>query len=92
MDIHEFYATFGVQYSGDAESGEIHPLGMTRDNYVVIEAPDLRTAQRMADAIFEQSYAFIYPRSTFIDGGMYERWYADKPLARALTIRWDDKS
>lgn len=92
MNIYEFYVTFGVQYTEDPTEGELHPLGMTKDNYVVIEAPDLRIAQRIANAIFGEKYAFIYPRSEFIEGGMYERWYADNPRAKALVYRWDDKS
>jgi hypothetical protein len=87
VGIEEFYVTFGVQYSTDSRYGELHPLGMHKDGYAVIEAPDMATAQRIADAVFGQKYAFIYDRAHFIDDGTFDRWYADQegPL---LTLKW----
>jgi hypothetical protein len=86
-EIQEYYVTFGVQYSLDPERGELHPLGMHKDGYAVIEAPDFATAQRIASAIFENKYAFIYDWEDFMADGTFARWYSDQegPL---LTIKW----
>jgi hypothetical protein len=86
VGIEEFYVTFGVQYSLDPERGELHPLGMHKDTYAVIEAPDFATAQRMANAIFQEKYAFIYDWDNFMGDGTYERWYSGKDAA--LIIKW----
>lgn len=85
--IEPFYVTFGVQYTLDPERGETHPLGMHKDGFAVIEAPDFATAQRMANAVFEQKYAFIYDWDNFMGDGTFTKWYADQegPL---LTIKW----
>lgn len=78
--IHEFFVTFGVQYTGDTRNGEIHPLGFTHRQYVVIEAPDLDMAQRIAKAIFGETYSMIY------DDEHYSRKY--QPEGEALRIVW----
>lgn len=57
--IREWYITFGVQY-GRREGDEHHPLGMFSDGYAVIEAPTHEMARRLAFAIFEQKWAFLY--------------------------------
>jgi hypothetical protein len=59
MKIREFYCTFGVQY-GRRPDDDVHPLGMFADGYAVIEAPNIEIARRMAGAIFEQAWAFVY--------------------------------
>lgn len=86
MGIEEFYVTLGVQYTGNEETGEVHPLGLTKDDYAVIEAPDFATAQRMANAIFQEKYAFIYDWDNFMGDGTYARWYEGKDAA--LIIKW----
>ena len=86
-DIDEFFVTFGVQYTKDPERGETHPLGMHKDGYAVIEAPDMKIAQAMAKAIFDNKYAFIYDREDFILGGTKDRWYSH-PDAELLRIKW----
>lgn len=86
MAVEEFYVTFGVQYTGNEETGEVHPLGMTRQAYAVIEAPDLETARAMAFAIFGEKYSFIYDWDNFMGDGTYEKWYAGRDAA--LTIKW----
>lgn len=87
MGIEEFYVTFGVQYTNDETTGEIHPLGMHGKGYAVIEAPDMETARAMAFAIFDNKYAFIYDWDNFMGDGTFERWYSTQegPL---LTIKW----
>jgi hypothetical protein len=84
MKIHEFYISFGVQYSG-RPTGTPHPLGMHKDGYAVIEAPDLEMARRIARAIFADKFAFIYPKSDFIDDGTAARWHHAGELLR---IKW----
>lgn len=86
-EIHEHYVTFGVQYTGNPETGELHPLGVTKDNYVVIKAPTFAIAQRMADAIFGQQYAFIYDFEDFVADGTRDRWYKHDD-ALAFTVEW----
>lgn len=85
--VPEFFVTFGVQYTLDPERGEQHPLGMHKDGYAVIEAPDMATAQRIADAIFERRYSFIYDYADFVIGGTRDRWHPDGELLR---IAWQD--
>lgn len=87
MKIEEFYVTFGVQYTKDPEKGEAHPLGMHADGYALIEAPDMATAIRIANAVFEQKYAFLYDWEHFMGDGTFTRWYSTQaePL---LTIKW----
>lgn len=87
MEINQYYVTFGVKYTRDPERGVQHPLGMHADGYAVIEAPDLETAQRIADAVFDQQYAFIYDKENFIDDGTKDRWYSE-PDSLLLTIAW----
>jgi hypothetical protein len=79
--IQEFYVTFGVQYSGRPD-GTPHPLGMHKDGYAVIEAPDLETGRRIAHAIFGDKYAFIYPKSEFIDDGTAAKWHHSGEMLR----------
>jgi hypothetical protein len=86
VGIEEFYVTFGVQYTGDEETGEVHPFGMTGKDYAVIEAPHLEMARNIAFAIFGQQYSFIYDWDNFMGDGTYERWYAGKDAA--LIIKW----
>lgn len=86
--IESFYVTFGVQYTGNPETGETHPLGFTKDNYVVIEAPSMEIARGIAAGIFGDKYAFIYDWANFMGDGTYERWYAANLNAHALTIKW----
>jgi len=81
MEIHDYYVTFGVQYSG-SPNGTPHPLGMHKDGYAVIEAPDLEMARRIANAIFGDKYAFIYPKSEFIDDGTAAKWHHAGELLR----------
>jgi hypothetical protein len=85
METHEFYVTFGVQYSGRPD-GTPHPLGMHKDGYAVIEAPDLEMARRIAHAIFSDKYAFIYPKSEFIDDGTAAKWHHSGEMLR---IAWE---
>ena len=76
--MEEFYVTFGVQYTLDPEHGELHPLGMHKDGYAVIEAPDFGMAQRIAGAVFGNQYAFTYDTREFIDSGLLDKWYIDE--------------
>jgi hypothetical protein len=85
--IEPFYVTFGVRYSNDPDRGERHPLGFTKDNYIVIEAPDFAMAQRIAQAILGDKYAFIYDYADFMEDGTFDRWY-NHDGAHALTIKW----
>jgi hypothetical protein len=89
--IEPYFVTFGVQYTGNPATGDMHPLGMTKDNYVVIEAPSMAMAQRIADAIFGQTYSFLYDSAHFMEDGTYDRWYLDNPDAHALTIKWAEQ-
>jgi hypothetical protein len=82
MEIHEHYVTFGVQY----DKPEKHPLGMTKDGYVVIEAPNMETAKRIAHAIFGEYFAFVYDKYRFIDGGMAAKWHHSGEMLR---IAWE---
>jgi hypothetical protein len=86
--IEGYYVTFGVQYTSDESTGEVHPLGFTKDNYVVIEAPSMEIARGIAAGIFGDKYAFIYDWPNFMGDGTYDRWYAGNPEAHALTIKW----
>jgi hypothetical protein len=90
MVSNSYYVTFGVQYTGDLTNGEIHPLGVTHHNYVVIEAPDFAMAQRMADAIFQGSYSMIYDEDDFIRGGIRDRWHSRND-AEAFRVCWSDQ-
>lgn len=80
LQIHPYYVTFGVQYTSDPKWGDTHPLGFHHDGYLVIEAPDFGMAQRMADAIFGNTYSMIYDRQP------EERYAPDGELGR---IRWE---
>src|SRR5688572_6648217 len=80
-EIHEHYVTFGVQYTGDERNGEIHPLGFTHRQYVVIEAPSLDMAQRIAGAIFGNTYSMCYPASEYT--------HKYQPEGEALRIAWE---
>lgn len=84
--VPEFFVTFGVQYTKH-KSGEPHPLGMHKDGYAVIEAPELETARRIAHAIFDRQYAFIYDYANFVEDGTRDRWHPDGELLR---IAWQD--
>ena len=86
-EIHEHYVTFGQKYARDEKYGELHPLGMHRDGYAIIEAPDLEMAQKIAGAIFGEQYAFIYDAAHFIEDGTKERWYSHDD-AMPLRIAW----
>ena len=95
MGIEEFYVTFGVQYTNDPTNGVEHPLGMHKDGYAVIEAPNYAVAQQIANAIFDQAYAFLYDKSEFIDDGKVGRWYLDehgrpRELLR-IAWRWPER-
>lgn len=81
MEIEEFYCTFGVQYSGPP-NGEPHPLGMHKDGYAVIEAPNFETARKIATAIFGKHWAFMYPKSEFIDDGTAAKWHHSGEMLR----------
>lgn len=81
LTVAEFYVTFGVQY----DSPEKHPLGMHKDGYAVIEAPDLETARTIARATFGDKYAFIYPKWDFIDDGTAAKWHHRGELMR---VKW----
>lgn len=89
MDIQRYYVTFGVQYTGDPATGEVHPLGMTRSDYCVVEAPDYKTARGIIQAVFGQQYAFDYDEANFVGDGTKDRWYKDREPA--LTIAWVQK-
>jgi hypothetical protein len=82
--IEEFFVTFGVQY-GRREGDLEHPLGMYSDGYAVIEAPDLHTARKIAHAIFDDKWSFIYDKDDFIHDGTAKRWH---PAGELLRIRW----
>jgi hypothetical protein len=84
--VPEFFVTFGVQYR-KGPNGEPHPLDMHADGYAVIEAPDMATAQRIAHAVFDRKYAFIYDYTDFVIGGTRDRWHPDGELLR---IAWQD--
>lgn len=84
----EFFITFGVQFTGDENTGDIHPYGFTHKDYVVIEAPDLATAQAIATVMFGTQYAFAYDREHFIDDGTKDRWYKDREPAQRFA--WKD--
>lgn len=57
--VDTFYVTFGVKYGIDEE----HPLGMTGDGYVAVEAPDYEAARGIAHALFRHQWAFVYDRT-----------------------------
>ena len=80
----EFYVTFGVQFSRHP-GADVHPLGMVKEGYAVIEAPDMDIARKIAHAIFGNLYAFIRDREEFIDGGIAARWH---PEGELLRIAW----
>jgi hypothetical protein len=86
-EIHEYYVTFGVQFSKHP-GADVHPLGMVKDGYAVIEAPDMDVARKIANAIFGTLYAFIRDKEEFIDGGIAARWHHDGELMR---IAWVGK-
>ncbi len=52
-----YYVTFGVQYRQ-----EEHPTmpGVDPDGYFTIEAPNATIARRIANALFDQHWAFMY--------------------------------
>lgn len=58
----EFVVTVGVQYGR-----ETHPTlpGITGDHYVRIEARDEEEARRLACAVLDNRWAFIYPLEEF---------------------------
>lgn len=87
ITVQNFYATFGVQYTLDPERGEAHPLGMHKDGYALIQAPDLATARGIANAIFGDKYAFLYPEADFLDDGTFDRWYNHEG-SLLLLIKW----
>ena len=84
LDIQEFYVTFGVQFSKHP-GADVHPLGMLKEGYAVIEAPDMDIARKIAHAIFGTAWAFIRDKEEFIDGGMAAKWHPDGELLR---IAW----
>ena len=84
LDIQEFFITFGVQFSKHADA-DVHPLGMFKEGYAVIEAPDMDYARKIAHAIFGANYAFIRDKAEFIDGGIAAKWHHDGELLR---IAW----
>lgn len=81
--VPEFYVTFGVQY-GRREDDDQHPLHMYGDGYAVIEAPDMEMARRIAFAIFEQQWAFIYG-AEFMLNDRRDEWH---PAGELLRIAW----
>lgn len=84
--IIETFITFGVQYGTDPEKSEIHPLGMHRDGYAVIEAPDRDTALRIANAVFGHQWSFDYSYEDFMQGeSPVARFHPDGELLR---ISW----
>ena len=87
MEINQYFVTFGVQYTGNEQTGEIHPYGVTHRNYVTIEAPSLAIAQGMAGAMFGTQYAFVYDREHFIDDGTKNKYYR-RPDSEAFKIAW----
>lgn len=86
-EIREFYVTFGVQFSRHP-GADVHPLGMVKEGYAVIEAPDMDIARKIAHAIYGNLYAFIRDKEEFIDGGIAARWHHEGELMR---IAWVGK-
>jgi len=84
LDIQEFYVTFGVQFSRHP-GADVHPLGMVKEGYAVIEAPDMDIARKIAHAIFGNLWAFIRDKEEFIDGGIAAKWHHEGELLR---IAW----
>jgi len=84
LEIREYFVTFGVQFSRHP-GADVHPLGMFKEGYAVIEAPDMDMAHKIAYAIFGDFWAFIRDREEFIDGGIAARWHHDGELLR---IAW----
>jgi hypothetical protein len=87
MPVSEFYVTFGVQFSKHPGADK-HDLGMVKDGYCVIEAPNEEIARRIAGAIFGVQWAFMRTKEEFIDGGIAARWHHDGELLR---IAWVQK-
>lgn len=87
LPVQEFYVTFGVQFSKHPGANK-HPLGMVKDGYAVIEAPNMEMARRIAGAVFGVQWAFIRDKEEFIDGGIAARWHHDGELLR---IAWVQK-
>jgi hypothetical protein len=85
LDIQEFYVTFGVQYSKH-DGADQHPLGMVKDGYAVIEAPNMEMARRIAAAVFGTAWAFIYGEE-FITDGSAAKWHHDGELLRIAMVR-----
>lgn len=83
--IERFFVTFGVQYTGTPD-GVPHPLGFTKDDYVVVEAPNYDIAKKIIHAVFADKYAFDYDEENFIHDGTRDRWYKDREPT--LTIKW----
>lgn len=87
LTLNTYFVTFGVQYTGNPDTGEVHPLGVTKNNYVTIEAPDMEIARGIAHAIFARGYAFLYDEANFMFDGTFERWYSHEG-AHAFAIKW----
>lgn len=79
-----FIITVGVQY-GNRPDDEKHPLGLTADRYTVIEAPDIEVARKIAFAIFDQQWAFIYEYGTDYDDEKLAQYH---PGGEQLRIAW----
>lgn len=83
-EIQEFAITFGVQY-GRREDAEQHPLGMHGDEYAVIEAPNVTIARKIAFAVFDEKWGFIYPLAEFLSSPRRDEWH---PAGESLRIAW----
>jgi hypothetical protein len=76
--------TFGAQYTRDPERGELHPQGMSKDGYFLIDAPDATTARRLAFLLFGDRWSFDYPAAEFFkEEADVEQWYPEGVLGRA---------
>lgn len=83
QSVEEFYVTFGVQYTKNPEYGGPTRLGMHKDGYAVIEAPDEAIARAFAQAVFGDEWSRLYTAAEYdVDNRKYQ------PDGELLRIVW----
>jgi hypothetical protein len=94
--LFELYITFGQKYAPEGSTDWLyseenrHPLGMHRDGYAVIEAPNYAIARGIANAVFGQQFAFDYPADNWdAEQNAQMGWYTAGELLRIEWVNTD---
>ena len=84
--ITELFITFGVQYGRDPEKHTIHPLGMTGNGYMVVEAPTYEQARAITFTLTDGQHSFDHAREDFFSDPDKVAFYY--PEGELLRIAW----